>query len=315
MKRSLAVVVLLLPFMFGGLFIGHAMDEGQTDSKKGWLGVTTNDMTPRLARSMHVKTNEGALVKDVMEDSPAEEAGIKEDDIIVDFNGTKIVDGDDLRDAVRKTKAGASVPVTVTRKDEQKTLKVTVGSAPDWFAGPIVPHVPPVPHIRVTPPRLVMSGSSGSYGLWVMDLNKQLGNYFGAPNGRGVLVQEVEDGSSADSAGFKAGDVIVKVQDEQVTHAHDIWDALSDMKEGETAGVEVIRKGTTQKLALRVEEDFRHGNFFRSESFHLPDFNTKEFKLQMEKFQQEMRKMGREIESQTRDLRKKLREEFDHVTT
>ena len=96
MKRSLTMLVLLLPFLFGAMFTGRAMDDGQTDSKKGWLGVTTTDMTPRLARSMHVKTNEGALVRNVMEDSPAERAGIKEDDIIVDFNGAKIVDGDDL---------------------------------------------------------------------------------------------------------------------------------------------------------------------------------------------------------------------------
>ena len=65
MKRSLTMVVLLLPFLFAGMFTGHAMDEGQKVSKRGWLGVSTSDMTPRLARSMHVKTNEGALVKEI----------------------------------------------------------------------------------------------------------------------------------------------------------------------------------------------------------------------------------------------------------
>jgi serine protease Do len=315
MKKSLAVIVMLLPFLFGGMLTGHAMDEGQSETTKGWLGVTTSDMTPRLARSMHVKTNEGALVKDVMDDSPAAQAGIKEDDIIVEFNGKKIVDGDDLYDAVRKTKPGTSVAIKVSRDDQNKSLKATLAKAPDWFAGHTVPHVPVVPHIRVTPPRFVMSTRVNSYGLLVSDLNKQLGNYFGAPNGRGVLVEEVEEGSQADSAGFKAGDVIVKVQNDQVVHTHDIWDALEDMKEGETASVEIIRKSIAQKLSLRVEETSRHGTWFRSQSFQIPEFDRKEFKREMEKFQQEMRKMKHEIESQTKDLGRRLREEFNHVTT
>jgi len=323
MKRLLVVVVLLLPFLFGGVFYGHAMDEGQmyglvkreAKSKSGWLGVSTSDMTPKLARSMHVKTNEGALVKDVMEDSPAEEAGVKEDDIITEFNGARITDADDLLKAVRKTKPGTLVSIQVSRKDELKTLKATLEKAPDWFAMPAIPRVPAVPHIRVTPPRFTMSTSLNTYGLWVQDLNKQLGKYFGAPGGRGVLVEEVEEGSVADSAGFQAGDVIVKVQNGEVAHTRDIWEALEDMKEGETASVEVLRKGATQKLSLRIDESPRHGSWFRPHSFHVPDFDTREFKREMEQLQRELQNMGREIESQTRDLGKKLREELHHLST
>lgn len=315
MKRSLTMFVLLLPFLFGGVATGHAMDEGDTAAKKGWLGVTTTDMTPRLARSMHVKTNEGALVRDVLEDSPAEQAGIMEDDIIVDFNGTKIVDGDDLRDAVRKAAPGTAVSVIVSRDDQMKTLKATLEKAPDWFGGPILPHVPAVPHMKTVPHQFTILNSSRSYGLEVSDLNKQLGNYFGAPGGRGVLVEEVEEGSPADSAGFKAGDVIVKVQDDQVAHTRDIWDALDDMKEGDVASVEVLRKGSSQKLSLRVEETSRHGTWYRSQTFRIPDFDTKEFRHEMRKFQEEMRKMGKEIESQTRGIGRKIREELRHVTT
>jgi serine protease Do len=315
MKRSLVVIVMLLPFLFGGMLTGHAMDEGQSETTRGWLGVTTSDMTPRLARSMHVKTNEGALVKNVMDDSPAAQAGIKEDDIIVDFNGKKIVDGDDLYDAVRKTKPGTSVVIKVSRDDQKKALKATLAKAPDWFAGPTMPHVPVVPHIRVTPPRFVMSTPVNSYGLLVSELNKQLGNYFGAPNGRGVLVEEVEEGSPADSAGFKAGDVIVKVQNDQVVHTHDIWDAMEDMKAGESASIEVIRKGNSEKLSLRIDETPRHGTWYRSQSFHIPDFDNREFQHEMQHLQEELRKMGKEIESQTKDIGRRLREELRQGTT
>jgi serine protease Do len=314
MKRSLAVIVVLLPFLSGGMLTGHAMDEGQTKSKSGWLGVTTRDMTPKLARSMNVKTNEGALVQSVMEDSPADAAGIKEDDIIVAFNGTRITDADDLIESVRKTRPGTSVSVQVARNDQKKTLQATLENAPQWFAAPVIPHVPAVPHIQITPPTFAMAGTANSYGLWVKDLNRQLGSYFGAPDGRGVLVEEVEEGSQADSAGFKAGDVIVKVQNDQVVHTHDIWDALEEMKDGESASIEVIRKGNKEKLSLRVDDSPHHGQY-RSQSFHIPDFDNREFQHEMRRLQQELRKMGKEIESQTRDLGRRLREELRQGTT
>jgi serine protease Do len=309
MKRSLTIFLLLLPVLFGGMFTGHAMDEGQPESKKGWLGVSTSDMTPKLAKSMHVKTNEGALVKSVMENSPAEEAGIKEDDIIVAFNGTKIIDADDLLESVRKTRPGTSVSIMVTRGDQKKTLKATLEKAPQWFASPVVPHVPSVPHFRITPPRFAMSSSLNAFGLSVRDLNNQLGNFFGAPGGRGVLVEEVEEGSTADSAGFKAGDVIVKIQNDSVAHAHDIWNALDDMNGSETASVEVIRKGNSQKLSLRVNEWPHHGRWHRSQFFDEPNF-----KREMEQLQQELRNMGREIESHSHQWREKLREELQHLS-
>jgi serine protease Do len=310
MRRTLAIVTLLLPLLFGGMFVGHAMDEGHPKSKHGWLGVSTSDMTPRLAKSMHLKTKEGALVKSVIEDGPAEQAGIKEDDIILQFNGTKISDGDDLLKEVRKTRPGTAVSIVVSRNDEKKTLKATLDQTPDWFAAPFVPHVPAVPHVQVLPPRFTMFNSMSSYGLSCRDLNKQLGKYFGAPGGRGVLVEEVEEGSSADSGGFQAGDVIVKVQNDEIAQTHDIWDALEDMKEGEIASVEVIRKGASQKLTLRIDEPARYRKSFRFHSFEVPEFDNREFRREMERLQRELHNMGKDMESHTRDLGKKLREEL-----
>ncbi len=310
MKTSLSAILLFLPFLFGNILYGHAMEDGQT--KRGWLGVSTSDMSPKIARSMHVKTNEGALVKHVVEDSPAEEAGLKEDDIITALNGARISDADDLLDAVRRTKPGTSVSIKVSRHDEQLSLKATIDKAPDWSA---MAAIPPVPHFQIHPPVFTMSGSLNTYGLRVRDLNKQLGMYFGAPGGRGVLVEEVEEGSSADSAGFAAGDVIIKVQDDSIAHTRDFGDALETMKEGETANVEVIRKGNSQKLSLHIDGTDHRGTGFHFHSFEVPDVHTREFKLEMEQLQQELRRMGRDIESQMRDLRKKLHEELPHRTT
>lgn len=313
MKRVLASLLFFLPFLFGGAINGYAEDK--EPSKQGWLGVSTSDMTPRLARSMNVKTTEGALVNGVMKDSPAEEAGIKEDDIIVEFSGARISDADDLRKAVRRTKPGTEVPVVVSRNDERKSLTATLEKASNGITEMEIPRVPDVPHVRIMPPHVMVSPFMDAYGLRVRDLNKQLGMYFGAPRGRGVLVEEVEEGSPADSAGFKAGDVIVRVQDEDVARATDIREALEDLKEGQTASIEVIRKGSSQKLSLRMEESLGEGTRFRSHFYEIPDFDSHEFRQEMKKFQEEMRKMGREIQSRAREWAKKFKEEFRAGTT
>jgi serine protease Do len=310
MKKSITVILVLLPFLLGGLSTGRAMDDGQESSNGGWLGVSITDMTPKLARSMHVKTNEGALVREVVGDSPAEQAGIKADDIIVDFNGTKIVDADELLAAVRSTKPGTSVSILISRKDKEKNMKATLDKAPKAYGFHVFPRIPHIPHIEIPPLRFTMSSSMNTYGLWLHDLTKQLGMYFGAPGGRGVLVEEVEKGSFADSAGFQAGDVIVKVQDNSIARTSDIRDALEDMKERETASVEVIRRGTPKNLSLRVDAAPRHGRCYRYHSFGLPGFESEEFKHQMEELKDELKDMGRQIESQTRQWGKKLREDL-----
>jgi len=316
MNRSATMTLILLPcLLLGGLFTVRAMDDEQTTPKRGWLGVSITDMTPKRAKSMHVKTNEGALVENVMDESPAEKAGVKSDDIILEFNGKKVTDADDLRETVRTTKPGTSVSILVSRQDKKKTLKATLDAAPDWRAVPPLPHIPPVPHVEVPVPRFRFSISTNSYGLRVIDLTRQLGKYFGAPGGRGALVEEVQEGSVADSAGFQAGDVIVKVQDEPITHARDIWDALEEVKKGDTASVEVVRRGNSQKLSLRVNETPHHGSCPRFHSFEMPGLDNREFKLDMENLKKELQEMGRQIESQTRQWKKELQDDLRHRAT
>jgi hypothetical protein len=127
MKPQIIIAALLLPIMFDGTAKAH--DDDNT-SDRGWLGVSIKDMTPRLARSMDVKTEEGALVNDVVDDSPAKTAGILNEDIIIEFNGRNIYDADDLMRAVSKTESGKEVDVVVMRKGEKKNLRVTVGKYP-----------------------------------------------------------------------------------------------------------------------------------------------------------------------------------------
>lgn len=182
---------------------GEENDETRNE-RHGWLGVAIQDVTPRIAREKDLHVKSGALVNDVTEDSPAEKAGIREDDVIVDFNGRSIEESDDLLSAIRAASPGDTGSVTFYRGQEKKTLQVTLGKAPRRsfafsFHGPgniRIPRIAPVPRIR-------MFRSRGILGLTLSDLNPQLGEYFGAPEGRGVLVQEVQRKSAGERRGSR----------------------------------------------------------------------------------------------------------------
>jgi len=305
MRALLVFSLLALSLLMSGSSRAQAKEDQKNDetatakrTRPGWLGVSISDMTAELARDRNAKTEDGALIDHVSEESPAERAGLKEGDVIVEFTGKTINDASDLRRFVRRSAPGTSATVVVMRGDAKKSFQVTVGKAPrESFAAGIVPPIAPVmPYIRA------LQGSS-MYGMNLSDLNKQLGEYFDAPNGKGVLVEEVEKKSNAEKAGFKAGDVIVKVGKESVEDARDIRDALQDYKDGDKAGVDVIRKGARKTLALEIDRS-EYGHMHRS--FGLPHrLELLEENFDTAPLEKELRKSG-EIRHDAESLRRTL---------
>ena len=263
MKTTAVVLLIALSTLFSGATHSFAaqpewlMSVKSKEKRGGWLGVSIQDMTPRLARSMDLKATEGALVSDVVDDSPAEKAGIKDEDIIVEYNGKKIAGADDLYDAVRESKSGSSVPVVIIRKDERKVLTATVGELPKRELSIAAPRISR---------KVVVWNESAMPGLQLRELTEQLGSYFGAPDNRGVLVEEVEKDSKADKAGFKAGDVITRMGKRTIEDVDDVRRVLYAYDEGEKVDVEILRKGAKQTLSVEVEESGEpDGHGFRFE--------------------------------------------------
>jgi S1-C subfamily serine protease len=277
---------------------------------------------------MKVTTETGALVNNVVEDSPAEKAGIKEEDVIIEFDGKKIDDADDLMRAVRDKKPGASLSVVVMRGNEKKTLNATLGKLPhsersySFTIPPIAPH-----------PRIRMFHGDGMLGMSLLELNDQLGDYFGAPEGRGVLVKSVKQNSKAGKAGFKAGDVIIKIGKETVDDVDDVYSALSDYNEGDKVECEIIRKGSRTTLSLEVPEtQDLHGYYFnfgphsgmmKEFDIDLDDLPGKElhdfeidhhnFRHDMEILRRNLQEMGRTIRDNLMKLRSELRVSLKNV--
>lgn len=337
MKAPLAFALLGLSLLLSGSSCAQTKEDQKKElastagsTRPGWLGVSISDMTSNQARKMSIKTEDGAYIDDVGEESPAEKAGLKEGDIIVEFNGKTINDAGDLRRFVRRAGFGSSANIVVMRKDEKKTFQVTLGKVPHApvVAGMDLAVPPVVPYIRAL-------GGSSLYGMNLSDLNKQLGAYFEAPNGKGVLVEEVEKNSDAAKAGFKAGDVIVRVGKESVEDTHDIRDALHDAKDGDKAEVEIIRKGARKALTLEIDEE-ASGNIFRSRSFNRPhhfeffeqDFETAPLEKELKKsidekrlqeeslrhslegLKEEMKSIGLKVRHEMIQLQQKLRKQL-----
>ncbi|MBI4534775.1 MAG: PDZ domain-containing protein, partial [Ignavibacteriae bacterium] len=225
-------------------------------SHSPWIGVSIQDMSARLARSMGLDVNVGALVNDVVEDSPADSAGVHKEDVIVEFDGTKIDDADDLVRAVNKTDPGMSITMVVMRKTERKSLQVTVGRDQSRKRHRSFAVRPPVV------PRFHIFSHTSVYGMKLETLNEQLADYFEVPGRRGVLVEEVERRSASEKAGFRAGDVLLKIGEQAVEQLRDVYEALRDYKDGEKIPFEIMRKGKQQELTLEADESEMDGEYF-----------------------------------------------------
>lgn len=258
----LIILFLGLPPNYGYAQIQKKIIKVEQKGKRGYLGVEVQDVTKKLKDKKNLSVNRGAYVQSVVEDSPAEEAGILKGDVIVKFGDLEIDDSDDLKKAVRKIKPKTQVKVDIYRKSEMKTLNVKIGKVKSpksfafnfdddnfrWFSKPYRP-----PKLSKTFNFRIFSESEIN-GLRVQSLTKQLGEYFGAPNGNGILVTEVEKGCDAEKAGFKAGDVITKVDNISIGDVDELQQEISDI-EGKEIPFEVIRNGKSIELLMKMEEE------------------------------------------------------------
>lgn len=243
----------LLGLTAAALTLLAALATAKTDgTRSAWLGVYTQSVTKQIAEEMKLPVSYGVVVDDVVEDSPAEEAGLQEDDIIVSINGTRIADAADLTDLVADQKPGDKVTIKLYRDGKEQTLDATLAARKN-------------PNKRTFSIVTPKSGShaywfgdddrKGSYiGVSLTELSDQLAAYFGAARNGGVLISEVSEDSPAEKAGLKAGDVIVEVNDEKVSDASDVSEIITDLKPGDKASLEILRDKRPMTVAVEVAE-------------------------------------------------------------
>lgn len=182
--------------------------------ERGFLGVGIQNLEPELSEWLNIKENQGAIVTEVQKDSPAEKAGIKKDDVIVEFNGAPIADAPSLRNKVAATKPGTKARVGIIRNGERIDLEVEVGKKPS--EGPVT----------VT----TEEGKRLDLGMTVQNLTPELAKQFGYEGEEGVLVASVEPGSPAQLKGVREGTLIKEVNRIPVKNVNDFEDALKKNK-------------------------------------------------------------------------------------
>lgn len=189
---------------------------------RGYLGVGIQDVTPKLAEEFKIKDTSGALISEVMPDSPAAKAGFKEGDVVVEFDGKKVSDRRHLKLEVADTQPGATVPVTVMRDGAKETLKVTVKQLPGTE--------------ELAKNDSDKSGDTGTLnGVGVGDLDQQIRREFNIPKTvNGAVITQVDPSSPSADAGLKPGDVIQEINHRTVKNADDAVNLTSNPADKKT---------------------------------------------------------------------------------
>ncbi len=193
---------------------------------RGWLGVLIQDVTRELAESFGMGQPRGALVAQVLEDSPAEAADLQPGDVIVGFNGKDVHTSAALPPMVGVSPVGAAAEVDVLRDGRVVTLEVVIGELPD--GGEVFAETPGIE--EPTADRL---------GLVLRDLTPAQRKQLGTEDG-GVLVQRVEDGA-AEKAGLRAGDVILLLDSKSIRDKQHLSEVLNGIEPGRSVAVLVQR--------------------------------------------------------------------------
>ena len=242
-----------------------------------YLGVDISDVTPERMSALKLNKEQGVEVTMVDQDAPAGKAGIKEHDVILSMNGTSIESGAQLRRMIHETPSDRVITLGISREGKPVDMKVKLAQRTSKFAFqmPAVPKVPMVAQNLDMPVSVVVVHSMLHSGLMIENLTPQLGDYFGAKNGNGVLVRSVEKGSRAEKAGFRAGDVIVKVDKELVHDASDFSSALRSHRSDEKAvTIGIIRDKREQTISLTLPAARQSGDLFDEQSLAFPDINV-----------------------------------------
>jgi serine protease Do len=190
---------------------------------RGWLGVSIQRVTPEIAESLGIDQSRGALVASVMENSPAAEAGIKTGDVIVEYNGNKITESDQLPLLVARTEVGKTVKMTVLRDKKEIPVNVKIAELKEQEAVASAP-------------------KQDKLGLTVQNITPQLAESLGLKRSNGVVITSVQPQSAAGEAGLRRGDVILEVNRKEVTDTDTFEKQVNEAKPGSNI-LFLIRRG------------------------------------------------------------------------
>jgi len=203
---------------------------------RSWLGVMIQNITPELRAKLGLGTDEGALVSDVVSGAPAEKAGIKRGDVILEFDGKPIRSSRDLPFVVASTPIGKTVAVEVMRDNQRMNLQVRTEELKE--------------EAEAAPP----AEARPYLGMEVQEITPEMAKNYNLSRTSGLIIVQVESGSPAEDAGLTAGDIIVEIDKKPVKDVNTMNNLLAGVKEGQTILFLIDRGGTTIFVTLNVKK-------------------------------------------------------------
>lgn len=274
MRYSILKTVLILPLLVAGTHSATSASVDPAEVYNFWsddaagggsyLGVDTIDISSERVAALQLKEERGVEVTMVDQDAPAGKAGVHEHDVILSINGEPVQGVEQLRRMIHEIPPGRSVAIGLSRNGEPLTLKAQLAHRKDFsvltpgFKFEMPNLTASMPEMDI-PASIVVVHSSARSGLMVENLSPQLSDFFGVKDGQGILVRSVEKGSFADKAGFHAGDVIVRVNGQNVSDSGDFGQALRNRKTN-TVNINIVRARKEQTLTLTLPE-IKHTGF------------------------------------------------------
>jgi serine protease Do len=268
---------------------------------RSYLGVMIQDVTAERLSALKLKEERGVEVTVVDQDAPAGKAGLKEHDVILNYNGAAVESEQQLRRMINETPPGRTVALGISRDGAPLTIKVQVGDRAkisaenthkrthDVTAMP----VPPIPAIT----EFSFDLQGPALGVQVDSLGRQLAEFFGVKAGEGLLVRSVEKGGAAEKAGIKAGDVIIRAENEKIADSSDLRRVVR-AHSGSKITLGIVREKHEQNISVEVPA--RKSRDKSSLEFTLPDENS------LEEIQERLQHLRPEIEQQIQNQLREL---------
>jgi len=223
--------------------------------KGGYLGVILQDINTGMAKAMDLDDEDGVLVSEVVDGSPADEAGLQDGDVIIKFKGKDLKSHSALTKAVGKSSPGEKVELVILRDGKKKTVEVELGERKEHTMVFFGDEDGDSEKIKIMINDLdFLHEERGFMGVELDDINEQMGEYFDVKDGEGALITSVTEDSAAEAAGLEAGDVIVKMDGEDIESAEDVHSALAGTEPEQKMELRVIRKGKKKTLEITLGE-------------------------------------------------------------
>jgi len=200
-----------------------------------WVGVGLQDVTEDLAKSFNLKEKEGALISHVYEGSPAEKSGLRVGDVIVEIDGKKVQESQEVVREVLKKKVGEKIGFVIIREGKSTKISVTTSQMP----------TEPVEE------KPVETRKEMWFGLRVRTLTPEIARQLGIPKAEGVVIEQVEEGSVARDGGLQNGDVIMEVNRERTRNEGDYRTAMQKAKPDQGVLFLVNRRGSMFFVSLK----------------------------------------------------------------